>query len=721
MKSPNSIRCLACSIFKDFLDAILSEGEMNLDVEYISSMLHMHPSRLDEILEEKLAENQNISRNTLILFGDCHPYMQDQMKRYHAHRVAGINCAEILLGRKTYQALRKEGVFFLMPEWTIHWKEVFQQELGLDNTLAKEMMQDMHSRLVYLDLGTRRIPRMILNEISEYTGLPVKIMKVDPSLFKTHLESALKSLQGDLSVQSTEQQNLAFQSMALDMIEAMLHQADNPNQLQSDIASQMRAFTGARVVILAQFVDEFDKPGHKIMVVDPERHRDIEKADSVHAMLWETRHLMQSKLWEPNAVNPDIGRFMKDANFEMSIAVPLHVGKKRVGALLLLGLPDDNSIGMALKMLDIIATILALIFRNALLLSHQENIIEKQTRKLRESESKYRLLFNVAGDSIVIHSLHGNFIEVNDIACEALGYSHDELLRLHLKDIDASPSDYAMNLHLKTIQKKGALVFESELRTKEGQLLPVEINSRLIDYEGGSAILSVVRDISERKQQDKKLESLLKEKEVLLKEVYHRVKNNFMIISSLLHLQSSKIKNQKALSLFQESRDRVQTMALIHQQLYRSADLASINFKSFIEQLTGNLYRSYVSNPSKIKLLQHVDDVSISVNKAIPCGLILNELITNALKYAFPGNREGLLKVELLSPDENQIKLHVCDNGVGLPKEIDVAKSESLGLRMVSMLSQQIRGKLRVKSSKGLCVTITFPRGEEQTVEEVKE
>ena len=643
MTSPNSIHCLACSIFKDIMEPLLSKGELNFEVEYISSMLHMHPSKLDELLENKLAENQERKNNILVLFGDCHPYMQDQMKRYHAHRVAGINCAEILLGRKTYRALRKEGVFFLLPEWTMHWKEVFEQELGLNNTVTKELMQEMHSRLVYLDLGTKRVPRSILNEISEYTGLSVEVMKVDIHLFKTHLESALKTFQEGLSLQSAEQQNVAFQSMALDMVETMLHQADNPNKLQSDIAKQMRAFTGARVVVLAQFVDEYDEPGHKILVVDPERHSDIAQAEPIQTMLWETRHLMQSKLWKPNTVDPAVGRFMHDSNFKMSIAVPLHVGKKHVGALLLLGLPDDNSIEIALKMLDIIATILALIFRNALLFSRQESIIEKQTQKLRESESKYRLLFNFAGDSIYIHSLDGHFIEVNDIACKTLEYTHDELLQMYSKDIEASVSDRTLNLRLEVIQKKGALMFESELRTKKGNLFPVEINSRLIDYEGNSAILSVVRDISERKQQEKKLESLLEEKEVLLKEVYHRVKNNFMIISSLLHLQSTKIKNQEALSLFQDSRDRVQTMALIHQQLYRSEDLASVDFKYFIEQLTGNLYRSYVSNPSRIQLQQYVDNVRISVNKAIPCGLILNELITNALKYAFPGEREGLI------------------------------------------------------------------------------
>ncbi|MFC1568982.1 PAS domain S-box protein [bacterium] len=837
MTSKSTIHCLACSIFKDVFEQLRSEEQMDLSVEYIPSMLHMRPKELDKLLDEKLSSSSESADEVLLLFGDCHPHMQEQLKQYHAHRLGGINCAQILLGRDTYQTLRKEGAFFLLPEWTKRWKEVFQKELGLDEAVAKELMKEMHTQLIYLDFGKTRVPRKILKEISEYTGLPVIVKKVDQDVFRTIFNETLNKVNPKLHNQSSKQDDSAFQAMAFDMVKNMLHQADNPIKLQSDIAVQMRGFTGAHVVILAQFLDEYGESDHEIVYIEPERRSKIAEKEAIHIMLRKARRLKKSRLWTPDLVDPTIGQFLKESDYHLSIAVPLHIGQRKVGALLLLGLPDDNSIDVALNMLDILATILALIFRNALLFKKQESIIEQQIFDLRENEAKYRLLFenmlnafayhqivvddqgqpvdyvflevndifekytnlsrsdiigrrvtevipgihndsanwiglygkvalegqelrfeqhdkvlnkwfsilaycpqpgffttifediterkrseliikhsetkfrelfNFAGDSIFIHTLQGRFIEVNDIACQTLGFSRNELLRMTPKDIDASSYALAVDLRIETIRKKGSMVFESEHKTKQGKTFPVEINSRLIDYKGRQAILSVVRDISERKNQEKQLESLLTQKEVLLKEVYHRVKNNFMIISSLLHLQSAKLKDKEAQALFHESRDRVQTMALIHQQLYRSVDLASVDFKSFIEQLMRNLYRSYVSDFSKIQLIQNLEDVYVSVDKAIPCGLIINELITNAFKYAFPNDREGFVKVEFKLLDDDYVKLHICDNGVGLPKGTDITKSESLGLQIVDMLTQQIKGKLIVNVKNGTCITITF-------------
>ena len=837
MDGRSTIHCIACSIFKDAIQQIQSEGEIEFSVEYIPSMLHMHPRQLNDLLEKRLSKISMHHKDILLVYGDCHPHMEKQIRQYRAHRVQGLNCAQILLGHEVYQGLRKEGAFFLLPEWIRQWKTVFRDELGLDDITARELMKEMHTKLIYLDMGKSRVPRKVLKEISDYSGLPYEIVKVSPDVLESVLRKAMDPLSDEKRGPSFQEKDEAFQAMALDMVENILRQADHPNRLQADIAKKMREFTGAHVVILSQFLDEYGESDHEIVHIEPGRREGIAGNEAIHLMIRETRRLRKSKLWTPDSVDPTIGRFLRESEYHLSMAVPLHVGRQKVGAILMLGLPDDNSIDVALKMLDILATILALIFRNMLLFKRQEDIIEKQTSELRESESKYRLLFenmlnafayhqivvddegrptdyvflevndmfekqtnlcrsdiigrratevipgiredpanwiahygkvalegrelrleqydrilnkwfsvlaycpqpgffttifediterkrtelivrqsetkfrqlfNFAGDSIYIHNMQGRFIEVNDIACQTLGYSRSELLRMTPKDIDSSSYTLAVDLRIEAIRKKGSMVFESEHRTQSGKIMPVEINSRLIDYEGRQAVLSVVRDISERKRYEERQELLLKQKEVLLKEVYHRVKNNFAIISSLLHLQSSRLKDPEAISLFHESRDRVQTMALIHQQLYRSADLASVDFKSFIQQLVHNLYRSYVPDPSRIQLQENLEEIPVGVDKAIPCGLIINELMTNAFKYAFPDDRKGQVNIEFKYTDDKTVSLHICDNGIGLPKNTDFSKSDTLGMQIVHLLTQQINGELKVQRKKGTCIKIFF-------------
>ena len=333
----------------------------------------------------------------------------------------------------------------------------------------------------------------------------------------------------------------------------------------------------------------------------------------------------------------------------------------------------------------------------------------------RNSETNSRELLNFALDSIFIQTFMGRYIEVNDSACQILGYTREELLAMSPDEVHAVSPGLAQDLCLESLRKTGSLVVESELQSRQGKCIPVEITRRLIDYNGEPSILSTVRDISERKQHARRLEALQRQKDVLLKEVYHRVKNNFMIISSLLHLQSNKINDESSRSLFRESRDRVQTMALIHQQLYQSSDLASVDFKSYLQLLIKNLYQSYGVTPEKIQLIQNLQEIPVGINKAIPCGLIINELLTNAFKYAFPKNRSGFVRIDFQHGGSNNVRLSVSDNGVGLPNEIKVKKSHSLGLQIVTMLTRQIQGRLSVKRKCGTCVTVIFPNNPDES------
>ncbi|MBN1780399.1 PAS domain S-box protein [bacterium] len=837
MDSGKKVHCIACSVFEKVLNRIQMDENQPFTVEYISSMLHMHPEQLEAVIDKKLAENQKRDVETVLIFGDCHPHMIDQSCRSNTSRISGLNCAEIILGSDTYRRLRKEGAFFLLPEWVLRWEDVFKNELGLTAAVAKEMMREMHRILVYLDLGSGRIPRKKLKEISAFTGLPVRIHHVNPEHLKTGLERILYK-EDSFPVLSSEQRKHAFQAMALDILEHILKEADHPEKLQMDMAVQMREFTGARVVILVQFMEEFGGSGHQVLVVEPARRNQMAYSQPINSIIQEARQMLKARILQIESMDPETWRFLHKEGMDLSITVPLHIGSRQVGAMLLLGLPDDHSIGMTLNMLDILATILALIFRNTLLLKRQEQIIESRTRQLKESEQRYRSLFdnmlhgfayqqiitdehgspadymyleindtfekqtnlcrgdivgkrvsevfpeikddpvnwielygrvalqgqelrmeqyvkglhkwfsvfaycpapgffttllediterkrtelvlrhselkfrelfNNVGDPIFIHNFQGRFIEVNEIACKLLGLSRNELLRITIKDIDAQSEQLTMDLRIETIRKMGALVYETQYKINEHQILPVEVHSRLIEYEGTEAVLSIARDISVRQQQEVQLGLLLKQKEVLLKEVYHRVKNNFMIVSSLLHLQSRSIADETVRAMFQASQNRVKTMALIHQQLYRASDLASVDFKGYLEQLVNSLRLSYGSGENRIQIVEQLDSIPVSVDKAIPCGLIMNELVTNALKYAFPGNRKGIIRIRFQKIQGNQIKLEVGDNGVGSPETVNMTKPETLGLQIVRMLSEQIKGKLTLHSGPGTRISVVFP------------
>lgn len=208
-------------------------------------------------------------------------------------------------------------------------------------------------------------------------------------------------------------------------------------------------------------------------------------------------------------------------------------------------------------------------------------------------------------------------------------------------------------------------------------------------------------------KQDEQLKASLDEKEVLLKEIHHRVKNNMQIISSLLSLQSKYIKDEEDLKIFKESQNRVKSMALIHEHLYSRSNLSRINLEGYIHTLVSGLFQSYGVN-QLIKANYDLDNVSLDVDRAISCGLIINELVSNSLKYAFPENKIGEITLSLKRSDDNKLIMIVADNGIGLPRNLDYRKTDSLGLQLVTALVEQIDGEIDLNTSKGTVFTINF-------------
>ena len=220
------------------------------------------------------------------------------------------------------------------------------------------------------------------------------------------------------------------------------------------------------------------------------------------------------------------------------------------------------------------------------------------------------------------------------------------------------------------------------------------------------ASLNIMEDLSRRQSE---LAAALKEKEVLLMEIHHRVKNNMQVVSSLIKFQSENIKEKQYVEMFNECRNRIQVMSLIHEKLYSSKDTASINFKDYIEDVANNLLRFYKISSAKIKLVLDVEDISFNIETSIPCGLIINEFICNSLKYAFPDNREGEIKISLHKIEKPKVELVLSDNGICIPDEIDFRNSKSLGLRLITNLSErQLDGKIELDRCHGTEFRIIF-------------
>ncbi|MBU4608001.1 MAG: sensor histidine kinase, partial [Methanobacterium sp.] len=194
---------------------------------------------------------------------------------------------------------------------------------------------------------------------------------------------------------------------------------------------------------------------------------------------------------------------------------------------------------------------------------------------------------------------------------------------------------------------------------------------------------------------------------LLLQEIHHRVKNNLQIISSLMNLQAMEIDDEKTLKFIRDSQNRVKSMAIIHEKLYESSDLSRISFKGYLHNLLSYLYDSYTIHPGRVKLKPVVNDFSFNIDTAIPLGLIINELISNSLKYAFPDKREGELFIHLEKAGE-KFKLVVADDGIGFPDNVDFENTTTLGLQLVNKLTQQLDGSITLDNKKGSKFTIKF-------------
>jgi two-component sensor histidine kinase len=247
-------------------------------------------------------------------------------------------------------------------------------------------------------------------------------------------------------------------------------------------------------------------------------------------------------------------------------------------------------------------------------------------------------------------------------------------------------------------------------RKKNGTVFPVEITTNMFEHQGRNVLIAAVRDITERKIIEEQITTSLRDKEVLLSEIHHRVKNNFEIISSLLDLSSMGTESQEIQNFLLISKTRIHSMAMIHSQLYQSGRFDRIDMARHIGELTEHLLLLYRSE-KKVDLVIESSEVYLSLSQAIPCSLILNELITNSLKYAFVEKEHGKIQIYIHNSDDNTVLLRVKDNGGGICEEVGVKPAGSMGLELVKHIAVgQLNGEMRFNHNDGTDICIEFKR-----------
>ncbi len=320
----------------------------------------------------------------------------------------------------------------------------------------------------------------------------------------------------------------------------------------------------------------------------------------------------------------------------------------------------------------------------------------------RRAEQRFRSLLEAAPDAMVIAKADGTIQLVNTQTERMFGQPRHELLGKSVQRLiaDRCRSQNPM------FDERGANVAAADRPReaprelvgvrRDGAEFPVEISVSPLQTKEGTLVLSAIRDISERKRIEHVLESL-NEKELMLKEIHHRVKNNLAVISSLFYLQSTYTRDETTLKILRESQDRVRSMSLVHETLYRSENLAAIDFGAYAQDLSERLFRTYGASEGKVRLQTQLAQVSLGIDLAIPCGLILNELITNAFTHGFRDGRQGEIRVMVGPGKSKGMILRVSDDGMGIPADMNPEQVNSLGLRLIRALTRQIDGRFEIR------------------------
>ena len=333
---------------------------------------------------------------------------------------------------------------------------------------------------------------------------------------------------------------------------------------------------------------------------------------------------------------------------------------------------------------------------------------KKILKALDESEDRYRTIFDNANDGIILHDLQGKILDVNRNMYQRLGYTKKELLKMTLNDLVTPEFEEKIKERVKKLKDEGIAVFESADRRKDGTYMHVEVSARLVDHNGRQIIQSIVRNINDRKIAEELIASTLKEKEILLGEIQKRIKFKNQVFSRMLEALSQLNNLEDITKSMAAARLRLESMTFIEDKLYRRLNFTRINFPPIVKSLVTYLYSSHQVGIKKISIKRDIKDIHLDIDRAIPCALIIGELLKNSLQHAFPGDRDGEIIIKLIKNKKGGYDLSIKDNGIGLSDQFDRLKIKTIGLNLVKDLVEELEGELTLSTGKGTEILISF-------------
>lgn len=363
-----------------------------------------------------------------------------------------------------------------------------------------------------------------------------------------------------------------------------------------------------------------------------------------------------------------------------------------------------------------------------IILNHMQKVIKRidsSYNDLKEKDKQrllpYEFALNNSVDAIYWFTLDAKFIYVNEAACQMLGYSQEEFLEMSLEDMDPQFDRESAIECMHEIKATKDWRLETTQKKKDNSIFAAEVSGHAFKHGGVDYICAFGRDMTQRNEDKTKITAInqelqksLEEKNILLKEIHHRVKNNMEIISSLLNMQERRTKDEDMVYILQQSRGRIHTMALVHEFLYLGENLAYINLPNYIKKLVDDIKELYISQNTRLEVDLHIDKLYFSTNRCIQIGMVLHELCVNALKYAFKEDRDNLLCIHMVK-DHDFIHVKIRDNGEGLDDIDSLYKGDSIGMQLInSIVQDQLDGTIEFENNNGLECNIIFSKDEEE-------
>lgn len=411
----------------------------------------------------------------------------------------------------------------------------------------------------------------------------------------------------------------------------------------------------------------------------------------------------------------------KPVNKKNIFNFPIYINETHFGEFIF-EISDETALSPYIPYIRNLCYMIAVIIeerrQQAIIKKHKENLeklVQERTREAVKAKELAELYLLVSEAMIVELNNKGDIRRINQRGCQVLGYNSNQLVGKNWFDItipeDIRPQVKEVFSRLMRKEIEQTEYYENEVLTKTGGTKFISWHNLVVYDETGqpTGTLSSGIDITERKKVENKFKQGLHEKEILLKELYHRTRNNMQVIIGILQLQSATEEGYTQEELIRETTNRIESMSLIHKMLYQSQNLSEIYLNGYIAELAELLFKSYRKDKNKIKFTMELQEILVNIDTASPCGLIINELVSNALKYAFPGDKEGEIILTLEKTEENTIIITVNDDGVGVPDDFDYRNQQSLGMKLIHNITEyQLNGSVEYSRNIGLRCRITF-------------